>query len=71
MIKDGETDEVQQSGFLSADVKGHYFDVYVGGLYPERFYKFQFEIPEYDDGYFNYQTHTTILDEDFYFKLVR
>ena len=70
-IRDGETDEVMQDGLLSADVKGHYFDVYVGGLYPERFYKFQFEIPEYDDGYFNYQTHTTILDEDFYFKLVR
>ena len=70
-IRDGETDEVQQSGQLSADVKGHYFDVYVGGLYPERFYKFQFEIPDYSDTAHTYQTHTTILDDDLYFKLVR
>ena len=61
-----------QDGLLSADEKGHYFDVYVGGLYPERFYKFQFEIPDYSDtSSTGYQTSTSIIDEDFYFKLVR
>ena len=40
-----------------------YFDLWMEGLQPERYYKFQFRVDN-NDG-------TNIYDEDYYFKVVR
>ena len=48
---------------LSADGDGMYFDLWMEGLQPERYYKLQFRVDS-DEG-------INIYDEDYYFKVVR
>ena len=67
-LRDGETDEViipfdTSNTKLSADSEGMYFDLYMDGLQPERYYKFQFRTDN-NDG-------IQIFDEDYIFKVVR
>jgi hypothetical protein len=67
-LRDGETDEVIipfDTSFtkLSADSEGMYFDLFMEGLQPERYYKLQFRTDN-NDG-------VQIFDEDYYFKIVR
>jgi len=47
---------------LSSDSKGNYFDVYMNGLEPERYYKVCVKT--------NINGSTLILDDDYYFKIV-
>ena len=67
-LRDGETDEVIipfDTSFtkLSADSEGMYFDLYMEGLQPERYYKLMFR-SDNSDG-------VQIFDEDYIFKIVR
>ena len=67
-LRDGDTDEVIipfDTSFtkLSADSEGMYFDLYMEGLQPERYYKLMFR-SDNNDG-------INIHDEDYYFKIVR
>ena len=67
-LRDGETDEVvipfdTSHTKLSADSEGMYFDLYMEGLQPERYYKFMFR-SDNNDG-------IKIFDEDYIFKIVR
>ena len=67
-LRDGETDEVIipfDTSFtkLSADSEGMYFDLYMDGLQPERYYKLMFR-SDNSDG-------IQIFDEDYTFKIVR
>ena len=67
-LRDGETDEIiipfdTLNTKLSADSEGMYFDLYMDGLQPERYYKFQFRTDN-NDG-------IQIFDEDYIFKVVR
>ena len=48
---------------LSCDANGNYFDLFMDGLQPERYYKFMFRV---DRG-----TKKQFFDEDFAFKIVR
>jgi len=48
---------------LSADGEGMYFDLWMEGLQPERYYKLQFRVDS-NEG-------INIYDEDYYFKVVR
>jgi hypothetical protein len=48
---------------ISADPSGSYFDVYMNGLEPERYYKLLFKT--------TIAGSTMILDEQYYFKVVR
>ena len=67
-LRDGETDEIIipfDTSFtkLSADSEGMYFDLYMEGLQPERYYKIMFR-SDNSDG-------VQIFDEDYTFKIVR
>ena len=67
-LRDGETDEIIipfDTSFtkLSADSEGMYFDLYMEGLQPERYYKLMFR-SDNSDG-------IQIFDEDYIFKIVR
>ena len=67
-LRDAETDEVIipfDTTFtkLSADSNGMYFDLYMEGLQPERYYKLMFRTDN-DDG-------IQIFDEDYSFKIIR
>tara|TARA_B110000977_G_scaffold162134_1_gene207405 strand:+ start:2641 stop:3813 length:1173 start_codon:yes stop_codon:yes gene_type:complete len=66
-IKDLETNELVVDydttyTQLSSDVKGNYFDVYMNGLEPERYYKICIKT--------KINGSTLILDDDYYFKVV-
>ena len=66
-IKDLETNEFVVSydtdyTQLSSDSQGNYFDVYMNGLEPERYYKICVKT--------NINGSTLILDDDYYFKVV-
>jgi hypothetical protein len=67
-LRDADTDEVIipfDTSFtkLSADSEGMYFDLYMDGLQPERYYKLQFRTDN-NDG-------IQIFDEDYFFKVIR
>ncbi len=67
-VRDGETDEVIipfDTSFtkLSADSEGMYFDLWMEGLQPERYYKLMFR-SDNDEG-------IQIFDEDYIFKVIR
>ena len=47
---------------ISSDARGNYFDVYMSGLEPERYYKILIKT-EIDGS-------TLILDDDYYFKVI-
>ena len=47
---------------LSSDNEGNYFDVYMNGLEPERYYKICIKT--------NINGSTLILDDNYYFKVV-
>jgi hypothetical protein len=49
---------------ISCDFQGNYFDVYMNGLEPERYYKLLFKT-ELLDG------ETVISDSNYYFKVIR
>ena len=66
-IKDLSTDEFvinfdTQYTQISSDSRGNYFDVYMSGLEPERYYKILIKT-EIDGS-------TLILDDDYYFKVI-
>ena len=66
--RDAETDEViipfdTSYTKLSADSEGMYFDLFMEGLQPERYYKLMFR-SDNNDG-------IQIFDEDYYFKVIR
>ena len=66
-IKDLETNELVISydtnyTRLSSDSQGNYFDVYMNGLEPERYYKICIKT--------NINGSTLILDDNYYFKVV-
>ena len=66
-IKDLDTNEIVVSydtnyTQLSSDNKGNYFDVYMSGLEPERYYKVCIKT--------NINGSTLILDDSYYFKVV-
>ena len=66
-IKDLETNEFvvnYDTSYtqLSSDSKGNYFDVYMNGLEPERYYKICVKT--------NIKGSTLILDDNYYFKVV-
>jgi len=66
-IKDLDTNEYvvdydENYTKLSSDNEGHYFDVYMNGLEPERYYKICVKT--------NIQNSTLILDDNYYFKVV-
>jgi hypothetical protein len=66
-IKDLETNELVISydtnyTQLSSDSQGNYFDVYMNGLEPERYYKICIKT--------NINGSTLILDDNYYFKVV-
>ena len=67
-LRDATTDEViipfdTSYTKLSADNDGMYFDLFMEGLQPERYYKLMFRVDN-NDG-------INIYDEDYYFKVVR
>jgi len=67
-LRDAETDEVvipfdTSYTKLSADSNGMYFDLFMDGLQPERYYKLMFRVDN-NDG-------INIHDEDYFFKVVR
>ena len=67
-LRDATTDEViipfdTSYTKLSADNDGMYFDLWMEGLQPERYYKLQFRVDNTDG--------INIYDEDYYFKVVR
>ena len=67
-VRDAETDEViipfdTNYTKLSADNEGMYFDLYIEGLQPERYYKLMFRVDN-NDG-------INIYDEDYFFKVIR
>ena len=47
---------------LSSDSEGNYFDVYMNGLEPERYYKICIKT--------NIKGSTLVLDDNYYFKIV-
>ena len=47
---------------LNSDSQGNYFDVYMNGLEPERYYKICIKT--------NINGSTLILDDNYYFKVV-
>jgi len=67
-VRDAETDEIiipfdTKFTKLSADNDGMFFDLFMEGLQPERYYKLQFRVDN-NDG-------VNIYDEDYSFKVVR
>jgi hypothetical protein len=68
-IKDLDTDEIvvdYDTNYtkISCDTSGSYFDVYMNGLEPERYYKLLFK-SIISNG------ETVVFDENYYFKVVR
>jgi hypothetical protein len=68
-IKDLDTEEIVVDydriyTKISCDFQGNYFDVYMNGLEPERYYKLLFKT-ELLDG------ETVISDSNYYFKVIR
>ena len=68
-IKDLDTEEIvvdydRTYTKISCDSQGNYFDVYMNGLEPERYYKLLFKT-ELLDG------ETVISDNNYYFKVIR
>jgi hypothetical protein len=68
-IKDLDTEEIiidydENYTKISADSKGNYFDVYMNGLEPERYYKLLFKSVLLNK-------ETIILDNNYYFKVIR
>ena len=66
-IKDLDTDEYvvdfdTNYTRISADISSSYFDVYMNGLEPERYYKILIQV--------NSEGSTTVYDDDYYFKVV-
>jgi len=66
-IKDLDTDEYvvdfdANYTRISADVSSSYFDVYMNGLEPERYYKILIQV--------NSEGSTTVYDDNYYFKIV-
>ena len=66
-MKDLDTDEFvinfdNQYTQISSDAEGNYFDVYMNGLEPERYYKVL--IKTIIDG------STIIFDDQYYFKVI-
>ena len=66
-IKDLDTDEYVvdfDSNYtkISADVTSSYFDIYMNGLEPERYYKILIQV--------NSEGSTTVYDDNYYFKVV-
>ena len=49
---------------ISCDTSGSYFDIYMNGLEPERYYKLLFKT-ELSSG------ETVISDNNYYFKVIR
>ena len=49
---------------ISCDSSGNYFDIYMNGLEPERYYKLLFK-SVLSDG------ETIVSDSDYYFKVIR
>ena len=47
---------------ISADESSNYFDIYMNGLEPERYYKLLIQV---DNG-----TATKVYDNDYYFKVI-
>ena len=67
-VRDAETDEViipfdTEYTKLSADSDGMYFDLYMEGFQPERYYKLMFRVDNNDGIH--------IHDEDYFFKIIR
>ena len=67
-VRDAETDEViipfdTSYTKLSADNDGMYFDLWMEGFQPERYYKLMFMVDNKDG--------IQIFDEDYYFKIIR
>ena len=67
-VRDAETDEViipfdTSYTKMSADSDGMYFDLWMEGFQPERYYKLMFRVDN-NDG-------INIHDEDYFFKIVR
>ena len=67
-VRDAETDEVvipfdTECTKLSADNDGMYFDLFMEGFQPERYYKLMFR-SDNNDG-------IQIFDEDYFFKVIR
>ena len=67
-VRDAETDEVvipfdTEYTKLSADNDGMYFDLFMEGFQPERYYKLMFRVDN-NDG-------INIYDEDYFFKIIR
>lgn len=67
-VRDAETDEVvipfdTEYTKLSANSEGMYFDLWMEGFQPERYYKLMFRVDN-NDG-------INIYDEDYFFKVVR
>lgn len=67
-IRDAETDEViipfnTKYTKLSANSEGMYFDLWMEGFQPERYYKLMFRVDNSDG--------INIYDEDYFFKIVR
>ena len=67
-IRDAHTDEIvipfdTEFTKLSADNNGMYFDLFMEGLQPERYYKILFKISGLND--------IQVIDDDYHFKIVR
>ena len=67
-VRDADTDEViipfdTEYTKLSADSTGMYFDLFMEGFQPERYYKLMFR-SDNNEG-------TQIFDEDYFFKIIR
>ena len=67
-VRDAETDEViipfdTEYTKMSADNDGMYFDLFMEGFQPERYYKLMFRVDNNDGIH--------IHDEDYFFKIIR
>jgi len=75
-VRDAETDEViipfdTEYTKLSADSEGMFFDLWMEGFQPERYYKLMFRVDQSPLNYTFSETSTNIYDEDYIFKVVR
>ena len=75
-MRDAETDEViipfdTEYTKLSADAFGMFFDLWMEGFQPERYYKLMFRVDNSLPALTFGETSTIIYDEDYFFKVVR
>jgi hypothetical protein len=75
-VRDAETDEViipfdTEYTKLSADSEGMFFDLWMEGFQPERYYKLMFRVDNSLPANTFGETSTNIYDEDYIFKVVR